>query len=219
MSTSVTTNKQILQLILDSLKYMPFVYTETGNITDGQRNATTEVYYIRHKSEALDANSLIFFVPNTPGKNINYIKILSPTDGYDPIKSKSYRVYVEKADGQATEALGSAIAPGRLLMLRLKFQPTATAPGVLIVVNDPHKGSLTATDLTVTGTSNFSVAPTVGVDQLKLVNISELNALVNRVKKLEDRILIGTEDPAQALQDAPEGTIYLQVDNYGNEDQ
>jgi len=215
-------NKEIVKLILDSLRYMPYVYREVLNITDTQRNSTTEVYYVKHKADKLDPNMIMFFLPRTPGKNINYIKILSPLDGYDPTKAKTFKVYVEKSSGQLTTTVDggvTALQPDRLVMLRLGSEPTSTSVGKIIIVNDPHKGSITATDLTVNGTANFTAIPTTGSNNIKLVPENEFNLLKARVLKLEEKIIVGTEDPAQALQDQPEGTIYLQVDSYGNENQ
>jgi hypothetical protein len=215
-------NKEIVKLILDSLRYMPYVYREVLNITDTQRNSTTEVYYVKHKADKLDPNMIMFFLPRTPGKNINYIKILSPLDGYDPTKAKTFKVYVEKSTGQLTTTVDggvTALQPDRLVMLRLGSEPTSTSVGKIIIVNDPHKGSITATDLTVNGTANFTAIPTTGSNNIKLVPENEFNLLKARVLKLEEKIIVGTEDPAQALQDQPEGTIYLQVDSYGNENQ
>jgi hypothetical protein len=215
-------NKEIVKLILDSLRYMPYVYREVLNITDTQRNTTTEVYYVKHKADKLDPNMIMFFLPRTPGKNINYIKILSPLDGYDPTKAKTFKVYVEKSTGQLTTTVDggvTALQPDRLVMLRLGSEPTSTSVGKIIIVNDPHKGSITATDLTVNGTANFTAIPTTGSNNIKLVPENEFNLLKARVLKLEEKIIVGTEDPAQALQDQPEGTIYLQVDSYGNENQ
>jgi hypothetical protein len=215
-------NKEIVKLILDSLRYMPYVYREVQNITDTQRNTTTEVYYVKHKADKLDPNMIMFFLPRTPGKNINYIKILSPLDGYDPTKAKTFKVYVEKSTGQLTTTVDggvTALQPDRLVMLRLGSEPTSTSVGKIIIVNDPHKGSITATDLTVNGTANFTAIPTTGSNNIKLVPENEFNLLKARVLKLEEKIIVGTEDPAQALQDQPEGTIYLQVDSYGNENQ
>jgi hypothetical protein len=215
-------NKEIVKLILDSLRYMPYVYREVQNITDTQRNTTTEVYYVKHKADKLDPNMIMFFLPRTPGKNINYIKILSPLDGYDPTKAKTFKVYVEKSSGQLTTTVDggvTALQPDRLVMLRLGSEPTSTGVGKIIIVNDPHKGSITATDLTVNGTANFTAIPTTGSNNIKLVPENEFNLLKARVLKLEEKIIVGTEDPAQALQDQPEGTIYLQVDSYGNENQ
>jgi hypothetical protein len=213
-------NKEIVKLILDSLRYMPYVYREVQNLTDGNRNETTEVYYIKHKADKLDPNMIMFFLPRTPGKNVNLIKILSALDGYDQTKAKTYKVYVEKSDGQLTTTLDggiTAIQPDRLIMFRLGAEPTTTTHGKIIVINDPHKGSVTATDLTVNGTTHFSVHPTVGSNDYTLVDLNEFNKLAARVRKLEEKIIVGTEDPARALQDQPEGTIYLQVDSYGNE--
>jgi hypothetical protein len=215
-------NKEIVKLILDSLRYMPYVYREVQNIKDTQRNTTTEVYYVKHKADKLDPNMIMFFLPRTPGKNINYIKILSPLNGYDPTKAKTFKVYVEKSTGQLTTTVDggvTALQPDRLVMLRLGSEPPPTGVGKIIIVNDPHKGSITATDLTVNGTANFTAIPTTGSNNIKLVPENEFDLLKARVLKLEGKFIVGTEDPAQALQDQPEGTIYLQVDSYGNENQ
>lgn len=213
-------NKEVVKLILDSLRYMPYVYREVNNITDTNRNTTTEVYYIKHKADKLDPNMIMFFLPRTPGKQINYIKIMSPLDGYDSTKAKVYKVFVEQADGQLTSTLNDssfALKPDRLVMLRLGSEPTTTSPGRIIIINDPQKGAITATNLTVSGPTQLAVHPTIGVNNYRLVDLNEFNELKARVLKLEERIVVGTEDPAQALQDQPEGTIYLQVDSYGNE--
>jgi hypothetical protein len=209
------TNKNMLSIITEALRYMPYIYRQIKNANTGN-TATRHNFYVKYKSDELDPNTILFLLPDDPGKQENILGILSPLDGYDYSEAKKYIINIEGIDGQYTPANDFNIVANRMLMIRVISKPVGNTPGNVVILNDPWKDDVDVATINVRGEASFHEP--VFVKGKRLVDIDELTALQNRVQKLEEKIIVGTQDPSVALQDAADGTIYLQVDGYGNED-
>lgn len=73
---------------------------------------------------------------------------------------------------------------------------------------------MTVTDLVVQNNLNLTNVPKVGNDDLVLA--TALVALAARVTALENKIKFGTATPEEGLQGEQVGTIYVEVDDYGD---
>lgn len=221
------TNDEILQLLANNLKYSAYVYTQLSK----HSTAWDGDYTIEFLYESLPDNCLIFMVPKYSSlstrrttsteqvieANKLTIKYLIGTETVGGIRrgkytSKTYNIYTETPEGNLTLATKGDIIANRMAMFRfIKGDKDS-----VILINSPLYNSVSLSTLTVTNKTTFFTRPVV-VDsytsaEVPLATNTDLLALEQRVKKLEDKFQYGAIDPEEALIDAEVGTIYIRVE-------
>lgn len=212
------TQEQLLKLVSHNLKYGAYVYNQLSTLYstwDGN-------YKIEYLYEDVPANSLLFMVPVYSSKQDNNtltIRYLSGTRKNENgvlvgvYKEKTYNIYIENPEGFLTKATEGDIVANRLCIFRFIKGDNNT----VILINSPLYNSISVSTLNVTNEASFHTTPTV-VDKttdarIPLVTKTELLALTERVRKLENKFQFGVADAYEALASAEVGTIYIQVED------
>lgn len=221
------TEESLLQMISNNLRYGAYVYTQLSTpSTNWQGDFTIEFLY-----EKLPDNCLVFMVPKYSSLSTSYtdgtdkvidankltIKYLIGTELINGVKhgrykSTTYNIYVESSEGLLTLATKGDIVANRLAIFRFIKGDNDS----VILINSPLYNSISLSTLSVTNKTTFYTTPVV-VDkgsgsEIPLATNSDLLALTERVKKLENKFQYGTLDPEEALVDAEVGTIYVKVE-------
>lgn len=215
LDTRVKELELTYNLILDAIKYSPYIYSELSLVS----NPATNNRYIKHKLGYIDRNAILFFVPSVADASgeDQFLMLIPPEAGYDlaNVAIKRYLIKIETTSGTYENAQAAHLIPGHLTMFRLLDNETVS------IVNYTHRTSITTADLTVTEQLKFVKEGSrpqikIGNQFYNLMSSKDLEGLFERVNQLEKRIVIGTEEPADALSDADEGTIYMKVEYYGS---
>jgi len=200
----------LLQQIAEAARRVPRIYRELALAS----NTNTNHHYIRHTIGSLDRGDILFFVPAIIGEveEIQYLKFIQPGApiSINNTDTVTYKIQVENHLGQHVNATPDffPMIPGRVYMMRLN------GTGSVVIFNHSATDSLTVTDLVVQNNLNLTKVPKVGNDDLVLA--TALVALTARVTALENKIKFGTATPEEGLQGEQVGTIYVEVDDYGD---
>lgn len=191
-----------------TLKYTPIVYNQIS-LSSEEREAGTS-FYLEYKHTSLPEDGLLFFLPKYSCKADAMLTIKLPTQvlngrQYTP---KTYTIEVEANDGTTRHTQPGDIIAHRLCIFR--FRPNTDK---IILVNSPLFVNAKYTNLTATNATFLNKPVLLINDTLyTLVASNELEALENRVKKLEDKIIYGNIEAEEALADREDGTIYIKVE-------
>lgn len=221
------TQEELLQLVANNLKYSAYVYTQLSTPTETWEGD----YKIDYLYEKIPDNCLIFMVPkysSLPTKRydgteevisenkltVRYLTGVTIVNGVKrgQYTSRSYTIYVENPEGVLTLATKGDIIANRLAIFRFIKGDEDT----VILINSPIYNSVQLSTLSVTNKAAFYRRPVV-VDnttgsEIPVATTTDVNLLEQRIATLESKILYGTEDPEDALIDAPLGTIYIRVE-------
>ena len=211
------TQEEIYKLISNNMKYGAYVYNQLSTLSSQWDNN----YKIEYLYDTIPNNSLLFMVPIYSSKNstckltIRYLKkTITNSDGTlkGIYQEKTYDVYVENPEGVLTKASKGDIVAHRLCIFRFINGDDDT----VILINSPLYNSVSLSTLTVVNKAKFYQRPVV-VDavteaEIPLASNTDLLALENRVAKLESKFTYGTVSAEEALVDAEEGTIYIQIE-------
>lgn len=211
------TQEEIYKLISNNMKYGAYVYNQLSTLSSQWDNN----YKIEYLYDTIPNNSLLFMVPIYSSKNstckltIRYLKkTVQNSDGTlkGIYQEKTYDVYVENPEGVLTKASKGDIVAHRLCIFRFINGDDDT----VILINSPLYNSVSLSTLTVVNKAKFYQRPVV-VDavteaEIPLASNTDLLALENRVTKLESKFTYGTVSAEEALVDAEEGTIYIQIE-------
>lgn len=200
-------------LLEDVLPYLPKIYTQSSYTPT--TDATVRDFNLIYKFAKLPSDCLIFFVPSqssVEGTNTLVIKVPSSSTA-EEVTYTDYRftIVIETNDGNTRPATKGDIIAYRMCIFRFAKGNTNT----IILTNSPSYNSLQVSNL-VASTAKFLEAPVVGQDTLtnvKLVSFADLAEYVERIEKLEEKIIWGSNDPDVALASKPNGTIYIQVED------
>lgn len=211
------TQEEIYKLISNNMKYGAYVYNQLSTLSSQWDNN----YKIDYLYDAIPNNSLLFMVPIYSSKEstckltIRYLKkTITNSDGTlkGIYQEKTYDVYVENPEGVLTKASKGDIVAHRLCIFRFINGDDDT----VILINSPLYNSVSLSTLTVTNKTKFYQRPVVADDvtgvEIPLASNTDLTALENRVAKLESKFTYGTVSAEEALVDAEEGTIYIQIE-------
>jgi hypothetical protein len=207
----------LLQKAADALKFIPFIYKGLNL----ESNTILSNHYIKHKVGVMDPNAILFFVPtqydaSNSGQNVQTLRLLQPGEGFSITSPniKSYTLLIEQTTSNNTtlvQAKAFHLKPNRLYILRYH------SPNELVIVNYTENELVQATKF-IADEGEFNTVPKVIVNDepVALVKITELQALIDRVTALENKIKFGTQPVEEVLgeDDAP-GTVYIKVENYG----
>lgn len=208
------TQEEILALVSNNLKYSAIVYNQLPTpYTTWDGNFKIEYLY-----EEVPRDSLIFMVPKYSSLDIDNkltIRYLIGTYIDNGIKrakykDKTYTIYVENSEGNLTKASRGDIVANRLAIFRFLKGDEDT----VFLVNSPLINEASLSRLLVTNDAKFYNIPkliTETGDEIPLATNIDLLALANRVTRLENKFIYGTESPEDALKTAEIGTIYIQV--------
>lgn len=221
------TQEELLQLVATNLRYSTYVYTQLNSPHETWEGD----YKIEYLYEKLPDNCLIFMVPKFSSlatkrvdgsetvidENKLTIKYLIGVEVINGAKhgkysSKSYTIYVENPEGTLTLATKGDIIANRLAIFRF----IKGYENTVVLINSPIYNSVQLSTLLVTNKASFYVRPVI-IDnatgsEIPVATTTDVNLLAKRVEELESKIQYGTEDPEDALIDAPLGTIYIQVE-------
>ena len=221
------TQEELLNLVSNNLKYSAYVYNQLSTLSETWNGD----YKIEYLYDKVAPNSLVFLVPKHSSLPTVYsedsvepieantltIKFLIGTQEINGVKrgvysSKTYKIYVETPEGRLTLATRGDIIANRLAMFRFIQGDNDS----VILINSPLYNSISLSTLAVTNKATFYTVPVI-VDKVTKAEIpiatnTDLLALEERVKKLENKFQYGTIDAENALMDADVGTIYIQVE-------
>lgn len=214
------TQEEIYKLISNNMKYGAYVYNQISTLASQWDNN----YKIEYLYESIPNNSLLFMVPTYSSLKyetavckltIRYLKqTQKQSDGTLKAiyQEKCYDIYVENPEGVLTRASRGDIIAHRLCIFRFINGDDDT----VILINSPLYNSVSLSTLTVTNKTKFHQMPVV-VDastgaEIPLASNTDLSELKNRVTRLENKFTYGTVSAEEALADAEEGTIYIQVE-------
>lgn len=214
------TQEEIYKLISNNMKYGAYVYNQLSTLSSQWDNN----YKVEYLYDTIPNNSLLFMVPIYSSLNsksytckltIRYLKkTVANNDGTlkGVYQEKTYDVYVENPEGTLTKASRGDIVAHRLCIFRFINGDDDT----VILINSPLYNSVSLSTLTVTNKAKFYQRPIVIDDvtgaEIPLASNTDLTALENRVAKLESKFTYGTVSAEEALVDADEGTIYIQIE-------
>jgi len=208
----------LLNKAADALKYAPYIYREIILAA----NTNPSVHFVKHKVGLIDQHTVFYFIPTGIDSrnnfdNLQFISLLQPSEGFDStsVNNKLYKVMIEKTlvnnTVTVTQAKAKELKPNRLYMLR------AISSDELVIINynideQLNTNFLIATDAEFLTIPKFNDNGTL----YNLVKQSDLTALANRVTALENKIIVNTIAPEQALSGASADTLYVKVDEYGS---
>lgn len=203
----------IVEQLQKGLAYIPIVYKQS-RYTGDQENYNN-VFMLEFKQSELPSDSLLFFIPSVSSTNnadsILRIRIPVVENGVTVYKETDYKIVVEQNDDLPRPAkLGDIIAE-RMCIFRFRKESKKAILCNSPLYNDAVYGSIKATDAV------FLNPPRVMNNEnpsqsFVLIDSKTFNALEERVAKLENRIVYGTQEPEEALADYPAGTVYIQYE-------
>lgn len=211
--------KQDLKIVLgyagSLVKYGAVCYTQLklNNVADG-------TFAIRYPYDNLPNNGLLFLVPQfssvefQPGK-YNKLVIKYPQVKENGVVSytgsKEYNMIKEDSHGTHSPVTKGDIIANRLAAFRFITGDNDT----VILVNNPQYNNIQVSTLHVTNDTTFDNIPSVIKENGNLVQLSTAEEFINlekRVESLENKIIYGLADADDVLYDAPEGTIYIKIE-------
>lgn len=212
--------KNILDSLLQAVKYMPFVYPQVNSGVHGE-------YIIRYPYRQVPDNSLLFILPiRNAHSTLNKLVLLLPTtdrdeDGnlkvvYNQQDRREYTLVMEQASGTIEPAKSFSIIANRMAIIRFIRGDKDTA----VLVNNPHLHDITVSNVFVTNESIFRQRPIYRPDDddhskdTPVVTMDQYNALLKRVEDLENLFIFGEGEPEEALADKPDGAMYVQVSKF-----
>lgn len=210
----------ILNSILQNLKYMPYVFTQVATGYNGE-------YIIRYPHRKVPDNSLLFMLPvRNAHPDLNKLVILLPTTSrdednnlvvtYDDDDRKEYTIVMESNDGTVSKAKEFSLVANRLAIFRFLKGDKDT----VVLTNNPNYHELNMNSIMVNNEAVFRQVPIYKPDpddsskDSEFVTKSEYNELLKRVEDLENRFVFGEKDAQEALADKPDGTMYVKVEKY-----
>lgn len=210
----------VLNSILQSLKYMPYVFTQVNTGAIGE-------YIIRYPHREVPDNSLLFMLPTRNAHpTINKLILLLPnvqrddtgntTITYNNDDRIEYNIIMEHNDGTMRNAREFSIIANRLALFRFIKGDKDT----VVLTNNPNFNDINISTLLVNNNAVFRQKPIYSPDpndsskDAEIVTADQYNALLKRVEDLEKMFVFGDQDPQEALADKPDGTIYVKVEKY-----
>ena len=202
------------------LNYLPMIYNQqkVNPINTGE-------IVIKYPYETIPDNALLFVLPLyssiEEGNNkltIKFAKVISDGSRVTYSTVKSYEIIVEDTNGTKRKAGPGDIVANRLCMFRFITGNSSQ----IILCNNPIYNSLNCSTLCITNSAKFYTTPTVvyytnqGIEkETPLALNQDLQSLAARVTALENKFKVGTDTAEKYFNDnpnAPQGTIYLQVE-------
>jgi len=191
------------------IKHIPFVYPQ-------RRDANADgIFVIEIPIQHQAQNSVVFFLPTEA--SIPYIS--SPLQENILIVQRGganveYKMMEENRNGTLTPIGLGAIVPNRLCLIR--FLSFYDSTKYAIVINTLMEEEANLNKLNVTGPATFNMIPSFIDPQTQvpafLVTTLDLQEIIGRLESQEEKIVIGTEEPEDVLENRPVGTIYLRVE-------
>jgi len=205
---------RLFNLLEKSLHYTPIVYKQTLYSTNQAQFDNKFVLEFKHTD--LPDDSILFFVPSISSndsadcKLIVRIPYVEGTTGKYKYSDTEYDIVVEENDLTMRKAKKGDLLAFRMCMFRFQKSSKRAILCNSPLYDDAIFNTLKVTDCQFINRPTF-VDPGTGVTYT-LVTTKEFNELIDRVEKLESRIIYGTEDAEEALKDRPSGTIYIKVE-------
>jgi len=213
-----TAELALLNKAADALKYAPYIYREVILAA----NANPSIHFVKHKVGLIDQHTVFYFIPTgidsrNNFENLQFITLLQPSEGFNAgsANNKQYKVMIEKTlinnTVVTTQAKAKELLANKLYMLR------AISSDELIIINYNLDEQLNTNYLVATD-AEFLTMPKLNVNGTlyNLVKESDLTALAARVTALENKIIVNTIAPENALSGAAADTLYVKVDEYGS---
>lgn len=215
----------LYDMLIEAYSYMPVVYTQQNVPTGTEKE---NVYVIKTHLDRLPDNGLLFILPKyTSTTDTVKLKVLFEKDAS---KAIIYTVYLENTDGNLIKAGANSLVANRLAMFRIveQFIPKSSNDAteinhMVVLTNNPFYNNLAVSKLKVTNETVFhkmpiflpeTIANTTEVSKgFEFVLYADYIDLLNRVKTLENRLVIGTEDVEEVADTLQEGQIYMKVEN------
>ena len=198
------TEEELLHKLLESsLKYTPIVYQQSSFNVD--RNAFGNGYVLEYKFENIPADSLLFFVPIMSCNGPSTLNVRTPLNN-NTYKDNVFEVLVETNDGKMRKAQLGDIIAYRMCIFRFK-----KGTSKIVLCNSPLYDEAAFSRINV-NKAKFDSIPEVGDDGDTLALQSDFNKALDRIDALEKKFKFGTDDPEDALENEPAGTVYIQIE-------
>lgn len=200
------------------LNYLPMIYNQLQLGT-----ATTGEITIKYPYETIPENALLFVLPLYSSLDVNnkltikFAKVSQDGSIISYATSKTYEIMVEDTDGTKRRATTGDIIANRLCMFRFITGNSSQ----IILCNNPIYNNISCSSLVVTDSAKFYKQPVLVYNSQGLLKEAplaleqDLQALAARVTALENKFKVGTDTAEKYFEDnpnAPQGTIYLQVE-------
>ena len=203
--------EELLALFLKALPYTPIVYKQSLFSTNQSEYGTS--FELEYKHTDIPDDSLLFFVPSVSSADGDcklVVKIpIVQSDGTTVYSSSEFDIIVEQNDDLPRPAGKGDIIASRMCIFRFR-----KSRGQVILCNSPLYNDAIFSNIKVTNAKFLNLPEYVDPQNPQitytLVSTKEFNALQEEVIKLKNRIRYGTQDPEEALVDAPYGTVYIQ---------
>lgn len=201
------------------LNYLPMIYNQQqlGYVNTGEIT-------IKYPYDKIPDNALLFVLPlyssleNNNKLTIKFAKVSQDGKTIGYTTTKTYNIMVEDTNGSKRMASTGDIIANRLCMFRFITNNSSD----IILCNNPIYNNLKCSTLCITNSTKFYEIPKViyytnmGVEQeVELALSSDVQALKERVEKLENKFIYGTDTAEKYFEDnpnTPNGTIYMQVE-------
>lgn len=201
------------------LNYLPMIYNQQqlGYVNTGEIT-------IKYPYDKIPDNALLFVLPlyssleNNNKLTIKFAKVSQDGKTIGYTTTKTYNIMVEDTNGSKRMASTGDIIANRLCMFRFITNNSSD----IILCNNPIYNNLKCSTLCITNSTKFYEIPKViyytnmGVEQeVELALSSDVQALKERVEKLENKFVYGTDTAEKYFEDnpnTPSGTIYMQVE-------
>lgn len=201
------------------LNYLPMIYNQQqlGYVNTGEIT-------IKYPYDKIPDNALLFVLPlyssleNNNKLTIKFAKVSQDGKTIGYTTTKTYNIMVEDTNGSKRMASTGDIIANRLCMFRFITNNSSD----IILCNNPIYNNLKCSTLCITNSTKFYEIPKViyytnmGVEQeVELALSSDVQALKERVEKLENKFIYGTDTAEKYFEDnpnTPSGTIYMQVE-------
>jgi hypothetical protein len=195
---------------------MPYIYNQVQTTIDNE-------FVLRYAHDHVPSNSLLYFLPTrnsvTPGTGLfNKLVVAFPTQELDGSISyttkKSYNIMIENNNGSLQKAGEHALIANRLAIFRFIKGDSDT----VILINSPYYNNIGVNNLVVTNDAIFYSTPVIRIQdgltvtEHLVATKTEIADLQEQINDFKNRILYGEEDPDIALASAPNGTVYIKVE-------
>lgn len=215
----MTNTEALYEGLKKMLNYLPMIYNQqqlssvnTGEIT------------IKYPYDKVPDNAILFVLPlyssleSNNKLTIKFAQVQQDGKAINYTTTKTYEIMVEDTNGTKRKAGLGDIVANRLCMFRFITGNSSQ----IILCNNPIYNNLNCSTLCITNSAKFYKVPTViyftnqGVEQEAPVALDQdLQSLAARVAALENKFKVGTDTAEKYFENnpnAPDGTIYLQVE-------
>ena len=215
----MTNTEALYEGLKKMLNYLPMIYNQQQLSTVNTGEIT-----IKYPYDKVPDNAILFVLPlyssleSNNKLTIKFAQVQQDGKAVSYSTTKTYEIMVEDTNGTKRKAGLGDIVANRLCMFRFITGNSSQ----IILCNNPIYNNINCSTLCITNSAKFYKVPTViyftnqGVEKEAPIALDQdLQSLAARVTALENKFKVGTDTAEKYFENnpnAPEGTIYLQVE-------